>query len=49
MHLYIKLAFCLAAEKVTLVSSAYILEEPTFKQFGRSFIYLYRLRKEEDQ
>ena len=27
-----------AAEKVTLVSSAYILEEPTFKQFGRSFI-----------
>ena len=25
-----------AAEKVTLVSSAYILGEPTFKQFGRS-------------
>ena len=27
-----------AAEKVTLVSLAYILGEPTFKQFGRSFI-----------
>ena len=27
-----------AAEKVTLVSVAYTLGEPTFKQFGRSFI-----------
>ena len=27
-----------AAGKVTLLSSAYILGEPTFKQFGRSFI-----------
>ena len=27
-----------AAEKVTLVSLAYTLGEPTFKQFGRSFI-----------
>ena len=27
-----------AAEKVTLVSSVYTLGEPTFKQFGRSFI-----------
>ena len=31
-------ASIVAAEKVTLVSSAYILGEPTFKQFGRSFI-----------
>ena len=39
-------ASIVAAEKVTLVSLAYILGEPTFKQFGRS---LYRLRKEEAQ
>ena len=33
-----------AAEKVTLVSSAYILGEPTFKQVGRSFIQIKKRR-----
>ena len=38
IDLGLKIRYIVAAEKVTLVSSAYILGEPTFKKFGRSFI-----------